>query len=654
MREAPAWLSEVALSVGAGPTAVACLQAFTAAMQRHAGVQNVWIFAPSTDTPTLPLQPWGLVDAGAPDFPALAVFAHAIAGVFLRLPLGEAGQMLLHLASAPSPAEQTAFERVTQVFGNTYAAMVRAESVPGPSTTTPSVSTERFLQSVIENIPDMIFVKDAKELRFVRFNRAGERLLGWSRDALMGKNDHDFFPPDEAEFFIDMDREVLNSGKLLEISEEPIHTAGGTRYLHTKKIPIFDDAGQPAYLLGISEDITEKKLGAAALRERERRFQNLFECAPVVLWEMDASGAVPDLQMLRDAASSVTVRVRRIFAQLRTLSVNDAALRLFGTADVDALNRNLPELLASGRHGANLLECFVELLDGQHVVEREISVRRLDGATVHALVRVAVPGDRPVDLSYVLVAMTDITALKDAEDALSRSALELRRSNADLQQFAYVASHDLQEPLRVIAGFSELLRKGHLEHLNEEGREFLDYITNGTTRMQRLIRDLLAYARVDNRGERTVLASLEEPLNQALANLQVSLEECGGRIEAPPPLPTVAIDTVLMVQVFQNLIGNALKFRSGAPPVVRISTQSRGDWVEVSVTDNGIGFDPKYADRIFEIFQRLHGPTTYSGTGIGLAVCKKIVERHGGTIRADSAPGQGATFRFTLPLRAPR
>jgi signal transduction histidine kinase len=249
----------------------------------------------------------------------------------------------------------------------------------------------------------------------------------------------------------------------------------------------------------------------------------------------------------------------------------------------------------------------------------------------------------------------DITQLKRVEKALAEKARalestldELRRSNTELEQFAYVASHDLQEPLRMVASYCQLLARRYGEELGADGKEFIGYAVDGAERMQRLINDLLMYSRVGTRAKEPVPVALDDALAMAVQNLKIAIEESGGRV-THDPLPTVMGDAVQITQLFQNLIGNALKFRRDVPPEVHVGvTENETRWM-VSVTDNGIGMEPAYYDRIFLIFQRLHERGKFPGTGIGLAVCKKIVERHGGTITVASEPGRGSTFTFSLP-----
>ncbi|GEM_PF-1007651 len=366
------------------------------------------------------------------------------------------------------------------------------------------LQTNDFLNAVLENIPNMIFVKDAKELRFVNFNKAGEDLLGIKRGDMIGKNDYDFFPRGQADFFTAKDRSVLNEGKLLDIPEESIETKTlGPRILHTRKIPIRDKDGKSLYLLGISEDITEQK------RQQE----------------------------------------------LRTYT----------------------------------------------------------------------------------------------------QALEV--SNKELQDFVFIASHDLQEPLRKIQSFGEFLKEEYGGKLEATGKDYLDRMRSAATRMQILINDLLTLTRVTTKAKPFVPVDLSVVLRDVLSDLEVRISEKNAKVDVGP-LPTLEADATQMRQLFQNLIGNALKFqKTGVPPEIKVEAETLegsrpGErQYNLRVKDNGIGFDNKYADQIFKVFERLHGRDEYEGTGIGLAVCRKVVERHGGSISAEGIPGQGSVFTIVLPFQ---
>jgi signal transduction histidine kinase len=243
----------------------------------------------------------------------------------------------------------------------------------------------------------------------------------------------------------------------------------------------------------------------------------------------------------------------------------------------------------------------------------------------------------------------ELDALQDANARLDDQALDLRRSNAELEQFAYVASHDLQEPLRKVASFTQLLQRRYGDQLDERADQYIEFAVDGAKRMQQLINDLLSFSRVGRMGTEMAPVDMNAAAQDALANLTTAIDESGAVVEIGE-LPTVRGEPALLSAVFQNLIGNAVKFRGDAPPVVRVSAERDDGMWRFSVSDNGIGIEPEYAERIFVIFQRLHPKEAYGGTGIGLALSRKIVEFHGGRIELDTSVREGTTFRFTLPV----
>jgi light-regulated signal transduction histidine kinase (bacteriophytochrome) len=249
---------------------------------------------------------------------------------------------------------------------------------------------------------------------------------------------------------------------------------------------------------------------------------------------------------------------------------------------------------------------------------------------------------------YEIAVFDDVTERKEAETALRVAHEELKRSNAELEQFAYVASHDLQEPLRMVSSYTQLLVRRYGDRLDGDAREFTAYIVDGAARMKQLIEDLLAYSRVGTKGKEFKPVPVESALRRAIVNLRAAIEESGAAVTYDA-MPVVQGDDTQITQLFQNLIGNALKFRSASVPRIHVSSSQKEKEWEIVVSDNGIGIEAAYFERIFMVFQRLHNKGEYPGTGIGLAICKKVVERHGGRIWVESAPGTGSAFHFTLP-----
>jgi light-regulated signal transduction histidine kinase (bacteriophytochrome) len=278
----------------------------------------------------------------------------------------------------------------------------------------------------------------------------------------------------------------------------------------------------------------------------------------------------------------------------------------------------------------------------------ERTYRRKDGTTFPVLVEDRLILDEKGCIKGIRCTVQDITERKRMEEALRKKTEELARSNEDLEQFAYVASHDLQEPLRMVTSYVQLLSKRYKAKLDADANEFIDFAVDGAVRMRKLINDLLTYSRVGTKGKELSPTDSEAVLAQSVNDLKVTIEE-NRALVTHDPLPTVMADNSQLEQLFQNLIGNAIKFRSSEPPRIHLSASRNGKGWVFSVRDNGIGIAPEYSERIFIIFQRLHSRQEYPGTGIGLAICKKIVERHGGRIWVESDVGKGATFCFTLP-----
>jgi PAS domain S-box-containing protein len=332
----------------------------------------------------------------------------------------------------------------------------------------------------------------------------------------------------------------------------------------------------------------------------------------------------------------------------RVTSWNAGAKRLKYWDEEEVLGRHFSlfypdDAVAAGRPGADL-ECAASA--GRHGVEGWLL--RKDGSRFLADVIITAIRDASGTLLGFSTVTRDITEQKRAEERLQTTLLELESSNKDLEQFAYVASHDLQEPLRMVSSYTQLLAQRYEDQLDDRARKYIDYAVDGAVRMQRLINDLLAYSRVNTQGRTFQSIESRLPLEEALRNLATAIDEAGA-VVVHEQLPSVRADATQLAQLFQNLIGNAIKFRGPEVPRIRVAARDLGRQWRFSIEDNGIGIDSQYADKIFVIFQRLHTRLEYPGTGIGLAMCKRIAERHGGRMWFDSEPGRGSTFYFTLP-----
>jgi hypothetical protein len=329
-------------------------------------------------------------------------------------------------------------------------------------------------------------------------------------------------------------------------------------------------------------------------------------------------------------------------------SWNRSATRIFGYTPEEMIGRPIALLAAPDRVN-EMPKILDRIRQGQRIEHYETRRRAKSGQIIDISVTVSPIRDHDGQIVGASKIARDITASKLAERAIIEQAERLARSNADLQEFAYVTSHDLQEPLRTISTFSELLRRRYYGQLDGQADQYLDLVITAATRMSALIRDTLRFSHLV-RQEHVASASVPTDVivEWAIENLQSRIQECGAVIERGT-LPVVNVDKGAMSQVFQNLISNALKYReNGAPPRICIDAETNEKEYILSVADNGIGIPAAYHETIFGLFKRLH-VSGYEGTGIGLALCKRIVEKHGGRIWVESEPGKGSVFRFTIP-----
>jgi PAS domain S-box-containing protein len=373
-------------------------------------------------------------------------------------------------------------------------------------------------------------------------------------------------------------------------------------------------------MVGTHFDLTERKVAEAHSRS-SAYYRRLIEASldPLVIKALD--GTITD--------------------------VNSAAEKATGCSREELIGTDFCDYFTDPKKAR---EGFRQAVREGSVQNLELEIQRRDGHIIPVLYNASVYLGDDREVVGVFAAARDISRRKCAEEVMARQSVELMRSNAELQQFAYVASHDLQEPLRAVASFTKLLAERYRGKLDADADDFIGFAVDGAIRAQALINDLLAYSRVQTRSAAPAPTMCEAVLENALSDLRATIEETGARVTYDP-LPVLSANAAQLGHLFLNLIGNALKFHGPEPPCVHVSAeQIAGAW-RFSVRDNGIGIDPEYAEDIFVIFRRLHTTAEYPGTGIGLPIAKKIVEQHGGRIWVESEPGKGATFYFTLPVR---
>jgi PAS domain S-box-containing protein len=525
----------------------------------------------------------------------------------------------------------TEFGIVLVVMGNTiiFIALIlwSAQTVHKINASREATETEfeheRFLLlSLMKHATDRIYFKDAQS-RFLRVNPPHLKLFGLTEQSqVIGKNDFDFFSEEHAQRAFEDEQRVMETGKSITMEEKETWPDGNTTWVLTSKFPLHDPLGRVIGTFGISHDITARKNAEDELKLMSDRLILATRSAAIGIWDFDPVNN----QLLWDDQMFEIFRVNP-----DQFSGNYEAWQ--ATVHPDDLQQELTKIQM--------------VLQGEEEFDSEFRIVWPDQSIRYIKVNAMVQRDTAGKAVRMIGTNWDITARKNAEQKLAQTMAELAHSNADLEQFASVASHDLQEPLRAVSGCVELLAKDCKDKLDDDSVVLMQHILDGTKRMQTLIRDLLEYSRVNIKGKPLEPTDTSAALDVALANLTSILSERDVVITRDP-LPIVLADSTQLTRIFQNLIVNGVKFCGAQQPKIHIGAEyKKGCWI-FSVRDNGIGIEPQYRERIFVLFQRLHTRSEYTGTGIGLAICKRIVERHNGKIWLESDLGKGSTFFFTL------
>jgi PAS domain S-box-containing protein len=480
-------------------------------------------------------------------------------------------------------------------------------------------------RGLLEAAPDaMVVVNQAGEI--VLLNVQAENQFGYSRDELVGQQVKSVIPQGFAERLIaDGTRSAAEAlaqqiGTGIELNGR---RRDGTEFpIEIMLSPL--ESAEGVLVTAAIRDITTRRAAEVRLAQMESRYRGLLEAAPDAMVVVNPSGEIVLLN----------VQAENQFGYHRDELVGQKVMNIIPQGFAE-------RLIADGTRSA------AEALAQQIGTGIELSGRRKDGSEFP--IEIMLSPLESTDGVLVTAAIRNITERKKSEECLVKTVRELKRSNDELQQFAYVASHDLQEPLRMVASYTQLLSGRYKGSLDSDADEFIAFAVDGCDRMQGLIKDLLAYSRAGTNGKALQRVSSENALKEALANLRTTIDQSNA-VLTHDVLPAIRTDETQLTQVFQNLVGNAIKYHGTEVPRVHVSaTKNSGDEWIFSVRDNGLGIDPQYFEKILVLFQRLHGRDEFEGTGIGLAICKKVLEQLGGRIWVESQPEKGSIFYFALP-----
>lgn len=481
--------------------------------------------------------------------------------------------------------------------------------------------SEALYHSLVENLTQNIFRKDC-EGRFTFCNTNFCLLVGRHRDNIIGKTDLDLFPSDLAAKYQGDDRRVIIGGEILEAEEEHQDKNGRRIVVKVVKTPVYDAEGVVVGMQGIFWDVTNERRTREDLQSSRERFALAMRGSTDGIWDWD----------LKKNEIYFSSRFKQLIG--------------YGHDELEDKFSEWEKLLHPDDH-ARTLAAFQDHL--RHGKPYNVEYRLLckNGSYRWFRARGLAVRNELGRATRMAGSISDINARKEAEAELRARTDDLERSNRDLEQFAYIASHDLKEPLRMVSSYVQLLQRRYSDKLDADASDFIGFAVDGAKRMKMLIEGLLEFSRIGTQGKELTIVSAEKACRDALTNLELAIEDAQAGI-LQEALPMVLADEVQLVQLFQNIIGNALKFCQRQPEISVTVEHAPGEFWTFSISDNGIGIRPEHFERIFQIYQRLHSRTEYEGTGIGLAICRRIIERHGGKIWVESKLGKGSTFHFML------
>ncbi|HLP22176.1 MAG TPA: PAS domain S-box protein, partial [Chitinophagales bacterium] len=475
-----------------------------------------------------------------------------------------------------------------------------------------------FLRLIIDSTPNLIFVKD-QDGKFLLANEATARFYRMQTEDMEGHYDTEQnFTLEDLKEFKEQDRQVLEANNEVQFPEQGFVNAktGKTMWLQTVKKPILSFNGNDVHILGVGTDVTAIREAKEELRKSEQLYREIARNLP------KAAMFIFDKNLEFILAEGPLVGV---ISKPKHEIEGKTVLQTIRESERERAEKIYRNILA-GESSEDEQDFFGRSLKVYHIPIR----------------------DEKGEIIYGMVMVFDISDLKEVQVELQKRATLLERSNEELERFAYVASHDLQGPLRTIASYLQLLEMRYKDKLDAEALEFIDFSVAGAKRMQTLILDLLNYSRISSAPKPFVKTDINDIVKTVIKNLGATIKATGAEIVLPANLPVILAEPNQLYQLFQNLIDNGLKFIKDKQPVVTITCHEHENEWEFGVADNGIGIKQEFQDKIFQIFQRLHATTEYPGTGVGLAICKKIVVLHGGRIWFESEPDKGTTFKFTI------